>query len=207
MSIGKTAANVGTSYFLGPVKYGYKFLSNPNPKNLFYLGASLAGGAVVIDILEGMSDVGADSFVESETDILDTRNDHLAGDLHPETDVPFEYIEVNTDGYEYAGVFPVFESFYEYELPVSAFNGTDVYQFDKANFSLWLDIQEDSSIAEQLNLSTEDINGLIEGETPDGYVWHHTEQPGLLQLVNEEIHATTGHTGGRQTWGGGSEFR
>ena len=30
---------------------------------------------------------------------------------------------------------------------------------------------------------------------------------GLMQLVDEIIHGKTGHTGGRNIWGGGSDLR
>ncbi|MEU9744056.1 HNH endonuclease [Micromonospora chersina] len=33
-------------------------------------------------------------------------------------------------------------------------------------------------------------------ETPEGYTWHHHQDPGLMQLVEEWTHAKTGHTGG-----------
>jgi DNase/tRNase domain of colicin-like bacteriocin len=33
-------------------------------------------------------------------------------------------------------------------------------------------------------------------ETPRGYVWHHHQDSGLMQLVKETVHAKTGHTGG-----------
>lgn len=42
------------------------------------------------------------------------------------------------------------------------------------------------------------------GETPDGYVWHHNEQPGEMQLVDENVHSRTGHTGGYSIWGQGN---
>ncbi|WP_236710567.1 HNH endonuclease [Streptomyces sp. 150FB] len=32
--------------------------------------------------------------------------------------------------------------------------------------------------------------------TPPGYTWHHNEDPGLMQLIERQIHADTGHTGG-----------
>lgn len=32
--------------------------------------------------------------------------------------------------------------------------------------------------------------------TPDGYVWHHHQDSGLMQLIDEDIHNRTGHTGG-----------
>ncbi len=37
--------------------------------------------------------------------------------------------------------------------------------------------------------------------TPEGHVWHHHQITGRMQLVNEKIHAQTGHTGGFSIWG------
>ncbi|MFD0050074.1 HNH endonuclease [Actinomycetes bacterium NPDC127524] len=48
---------------------------------------------------------------------------------------------------------------------------------------------------------------MFANETPEGYTWHHSEVPGKLELVDEEIHAETGHTGGRELWGDGLENR
>lgn len=39
------------------------------------------------------------------------------------------------------------------------------------------------------------------GKTPRGYVWHHHQDTGKLQLVNKTIHQKTGHTGGKSIWG------
>ncbi|WP_264738038.1 HNH endonuclease [Cytobacillus firmus] len=35
----------------------------------------------------------------------------------------------------------------------------------------------------------------------------HNQHPGVLELVDEETHGATGHTGGRELWGGGNEYR
>ena len=35
----------------------------------------------------------------------------------------------------------------------------------------------------------------------DGYTWHHHQNAGILQLVDEEIHAKTWHHGGYSIWG------
>ncbi|WP_349305946.1 HNH endonuclease [Pseudofrankia sp. DC12] len=32
--------------------------------------------------------------------------------------------------------------------------------------------------------------------TPQGYPWHHHQDPGLMQLVESGVHSRTGHTGG-----------
>jgi hypothetical protein len=37
-------------------------------------------------------------------------------------------------------------------------------------------------------------------KTPDGYTWHHHQDYGRMQLVPEEIHRVTGHTGGFSLW-------
>ena len=33
-------------------------------------------------------------------------------------------------------------------------------------------------------------------QTPSGYVWHHHQDKGLMQLVEEGVHRQTGHTSG-----------
>ena len=39
------------------------------------------------------------------------------------------------------------------------------------------------------------------------YTWHHHQDPGRMQLVEFGAHATTNHYGGRNVWGGGTDFR
>ena len=43
-------------------------------------------------------------------------------------------------------------------------------------------------------------------DTPSGYVWHHNEETGKMQLVKVEDHDRTqggaAHTGGKALWGG-----
>lgn len=46
-------------------------------------------------------------------------------------------------------------------------------------------------------LTGEDI-----GSAPYGFVWHHTEREGVLQLVEYKSHALTPHSGGKVLWGG-----
>jgi hypothetical protein len=35
-----------------------------------------------------------------------------------------------------------------------------------------------------------------------GYVWHHSEKPGTLQLIRKDVHEFNRHTGGNAIWGG-----
>lgn len=58
-----------------------------------------------------------------------------------------------------------------------------------------------------LGFSSYDVLTVAQGEMPEGFTWHHSEDSGVLQLVNEEAHAQTAHTGGRAIWGGGTESR
>lgn len=57
--------------------------------------------------------------------------------------------------------------------------------------------------SELRKIFTEDeLEQIAKGILPAGYVWHHNEQEGLMQLVDEIIHAQTHHTGGMKIWGG-----
>jgi hypothetical protein len=39
--------------------------------------------------------------------------------------------------------------------------------------------------------------GFTDG-VPEGYVWHHVEDGRTMQLVPQDIHAATAHTGGAE---------
>ncbi|MEQ2525577.1 HNH endonuclease [Bacillaceae bacterium CLA-AA-H227] len=138
---------------------------------------------------------------------IETINDHLLDNIHPETEIPFVENTVETSTDIIIGVFPSFESLYDIQLPKAQHLASDDVQFKIANRMLYADIICESSIAEDLELSQVEIENLIRGITPEGYTWHHNEEPGVLQLVNEEIHSNTAHTGGREIWGGGESFR
>jgi hypothetical protein len=43
-------------------------------------------------------------------------------------------------------------------------------------------------------------------ETPDGWIWHHHQEPGRMQLVRLGTHTITEHIGGEST-GGWSTYR
>ena len=55
--------------------------------------------------------------------------------------------------------------------------------------------------------SKEQLEQIKNGDTPDEYFWHHDATPEKIQLVDFEIHANIGHTGGRTVWGGGNDYR
>ena len=166
------------------------------------VGKVVAVSALAIGVLEFADGV---DFVEAED--VETRNDHLSGDVHLETNVPFVEKEVHLPTGDITGVFPVFDSDFTVFLSEDIYTASDNTHFDVANNTLLNAIQQDAGIAKEMGFSSEDIACLERGETPEGYVWHHNEEPGVLQLVDREVHENTGHSGGRTLWGGGEPNR
>lgn len=132
-------------------------------------------------------------------------NEKLAEKEHPETKVPFEKKIVEVDGVKYEVVVPAFASEHVVQLPKEKLFATDKEQFDFCNQDLKNKVEADSEFRKRFDeIQFEQI---MDGETPDGYTWHHDADVGKMQLVDTEIHQKTGHTGGRKIWGGGSEYR
>ena len=137
---------------------------------------------------------------------IETRNEDLAGEHHPVTGVEFESKVVTLpSGEVIEGVFPEFDSEYTSTLPESMYLESDDVQFSYANEQLAKAINQNPEIG--YHFSDSQREQIFANETPEGYTWHHSEEPGKLELVDEEIHAETAHTGGRELWGGGSENR
>lgn len=133
------------------------------------------------------------------------RNECLAGDVHPITGVPFERKVIEVDGRLIEGVFPVFESSMDVQLPESLYMSSDREQFAYCNTQLKEEIANNPGLREQFDDDT--LQQILNGDTPDGFVWNHNEECGRMQLVDLETHQKTGHTGGKAIWGGGSENR
>ena len=57
----------------------------------------------------------------------------------------------------------------------------------------------------QAIFSESQLRQLEKGQTPTGFVWHHDVVPGVMQLVDADIHGKTGHTGGYAIWGRGAK--
>lgn len=146
---------------------------------------------------------------ELPTRYVITRNESLEGDNHPITGVPFERKTVEVNGENIEGVFPVFDAIYEAKLPRDMYEKSDREQFKECNNQLYKDVEQYPVLKNQFNEEQlEQIkDGTIDGTAPDGYVWHHNEEAGKMQLVDFETHAKTGHTGGRSIWGGGNSNR
>ena len=150
-------------------------------------------------------DISANNSEKISYDIH-TRNESLEGDRHPITGVEFVKKTVeDAEGNEVTGVFPKFDSKIDVQLPENLEQATDKEQFDECNRQLKEAIENDPELAKQF--TEEQLEQIKNGDTPDGYTWHHNEEKGKMQLVDAEIHAKTGHTGGKAIWGGGAENR
>lgn len=143
--------------------------------------------------------------VESKPEQIKCRNENLEGQEHPETGVPFERRQVDIDGKRYEVVVPKFESAYDAQLPENMYEATDREQFKECNMQLQKEIVTNKDLREQFD--DEQLEQIENGDTPDGYTWHHDAEAGKMQLVDTETHQKTGHTGGRSIWGGGTESR
>ena len=148
-------------------------------------------------------DTGNDEKISYE---IHTRNESLEGDRHPITGVPFERKTVeDSDGNEVTGVFPEFDSDFDAQLPEDLYEASDKEQFAECNRQLKEAVEKDPELAKKI--TPEQLEQIKNGDTPDGYTWHHNEEKGKMQLVDSDIHAKTGHTGGKTIWGGGNENR
>lgn len=211
-----TASGVGESY--KGLRNGDKEQAINGLKNVGKVVAVSALAIGVLDVIDGADDVSAAeisdnsatalAIEEGDIQVIETTNDDLAGDVHPETGVPFESkVVALPDGTVVEGVFPVFESDYSAHLAQVDYEASDATQFELANEQLDLAIVENPDLADEIGLTDTDINRLALGETPEGFTWHHSENPGELQLVDTEIHSQTAHEGGRALWGGGTAAR
>ncbi|MGG1639102.1 HNH endonuclease [Paenibacillus sp. NRS-1760] len=136
---------------------------------------------------------------------IKTRNESLAGENHPETSVPFHEKIIQTNEGTYTGVFPEFPVEYEMKLDESLYHESDAKQFKAATLSLQDDINHNPDL--KSTFTERQLEQINNGKVPEGYVWHHSEEPGVMQLVDRSLHENTAHTGGKSIWGGGSENR
>jgi hypothetical protein len=133
------------------------------------------------------------------------KNRGLDGKEHPETGVKYEKCTVEINGYKVEVVMPKFESEFDINLPENLIQAKDKEQFCECNKQLYEAIQENPELAKKFTPEQiEQIkDGITNGGAPDGYTWHHDAQVGKMQLVDSDIHAASGHTGGNAFWGGG----
>ena len=134
-----------------------------------------------------------------------TDNSRLVDQKHPNTKVPFKSKTVDILGTKIEGVFPDFKSKFDTVLPEHKIKAKDKDQFDYCNQKLKDAIQKNPGLKKQF--SERQIAQIESGQTPSGFIWHHNEERGKMQLVDAREHIGTSHTGGRAIWGGGKDAR
>jgi hypothetical protein len=103
------------------------------------------------------------------------------------------------------GVFPKFKSFFDVKLPRNLYLKSDYIQFNECMTQLKRMIEKNPKFSKRF--SHEQLKQIRNGDIPDGYVWHHNEKTGIIQLIEKRFHNSCRHTGGRYIWGGGSAYR
>lgn len=121
-----------------------------------------------------------------------------------ENGVPYVRKTIEINGVKIEGVFPEFDSVFDTELSPDNYQ-TKAYA-KECNAKLKEAIENDPELRSKF--TPEQIKDIEEGRTPTGYVWHHNEEPGKMQLVKREDHdraiGGAAHTGGNSLWGADS---
>lgn len=121
-----------------------------------------------------------------------------------ENGVPYERKTVEINGVRIEGVFPKFESVFDTKLDDDKFK-SKTYAKD-CNAKLKEAVENNNELKNKF--TPEQQHDIEEGRTPTGYVWHHNEEPGKMQLVKREDHdraiGGAAHTGGNSLWGADS---
>ncbi len=163
---------------------------------------AIIGEQGLLSQIDAIQHSSLESVVARNEVLLKTRNGGLLGDVHPETGVRFVRDTVQlSDGTMREGVFPEFSASYEAILPDELLKGSDYQQSQYCNEQLGQAIERDPSLRGSFNEIQ--VQQISEAETPDGFTWHHHQELGRMQLVDTSTHLRTGHTGGKEIWGGG----
>ncbi|MED4129832.1 HNH endonuclease [Shouchella miscanthi] len=127
-------------------------------------------------------------YLAKQTRNIVIRNGALAGKRHSVTRVKF-----NSQG------FPQFSSQHTMTLTKANWKSSNTTQFKRANASLKNAYNNSATVRNKF--TAKQRQDIVNGKTPRGYVWHHHQNRGRMQLVNANTHQKTGHTGGKAIWG------
>lgn len=157
----------------------------------------------------GMSDenIGRCKIDKNGKIYLKTINSSYEGKPHPETGVKYVRKTIILNGIEIEGVFPEFDSIFECELPKELLFASDDEQFSECMRQLKEAINKDPKLASQF--SEKQLERIMNKDVPrvPGFIWHHNEVTGKMELVKGFEHEKSSHTGGRTIWGGGQGNR
>lgn len=115
--------------------------------------------------------------------------------------VPYERRMIEINGVKIEGVFPKFESVFDMQLDPDNYKSKTYAK--ECNIKLREAVENDLELRNKF--SPEQLKDIEDGRTVTGYVWHHNEEPGKMQLVKREDHdrviGGAAHTGGNSLWG------
>lgn len=170
--------------------------------------------------LRGLSEETRQSLKENlgwKDNQLDKCTEYPDGTIHYRTDrcdlegkcsengVPYVKKVVDVQGNSVEGVFPEFKSAFDHTLSEKNMQASNPVQFRECNNALQDAVTKDFKLSS--NFTNEQYDDILCGNTPEGYVWHHNEECGKMQLVKTSDHDRTqggaAHTGGKALWGGG----
>lgn len=97
--------------------------------------------------------------------------------------------------------FPQFTPVYEVKLPAELIKASNKKQVAYCNAALAAAMKAREPVSEKLSLNELDRINIEHGMTPENFVWHHHEIPGVMQLVDEEEHNQVPHTSAKLMWG------
>lgn len=137
---------------------------------------------------------------------IKTINEDLAGTTYPGTDVCYRKRVIWLNGERVEGVFPVFDSSFDTQLPRNLWMASDERQFKYCTERLKAQVESDPDLAAKF--TARQLQQIKNCEPRiSGYTWHHNEISGKMQLVDAGTHAICRHTGGKSLWGGGADYR
>lgn len=136
-------------------------------------------------------------------DFVQTGNYKLLDTVHEKTGVKFELKKLKySTGDMIQGVFPVFKSFSDVNLPKDLYKASFPKQQEYCLEVLQKQVKNPFSKIKN-KFTAEELKAIEDGILPEGFTWHHNEKEGLMQLVDSKIHNATNHTGGMSLWGQG----
>lgn len=188
-------------------------INSENPLSTQNNGKTIEGvstGEIKTDKLETVEEpsakiVNKDVKENYEYEKIQCLNEKLEGNKHPVTKVPFEHKKlVYSDGRRIEGTFAQFPSAFEVELSPELRKASFEKQKDELMYDLQMAIDKKTGNRNLRSQFTKDeIESIEYGILPERFVWNHSEEEGIMQLVDADIHDKTAHTGGMSLWGQG----
>lgn len=132
-------------------------------------------------------------------------NEHLEGKKHEQTGIEYVRKTIDINGVQVEVVVPDIPSDFDAQLPGELLKESNPKQFKECNEQLKNAIEKGETLKNKF--TPEQIEDIMNGDTPEGYTWHHDAEVGKMQLVETKLHDRTqggvAHTGGKSLWGGG----